>query len=67
MNDEKFFNKNKEIKNGIFNIFGHTPLPEPIVTDTYAMIDTGATYVNNKQLGYLSAIHYPSLEVIRVF
>jgi len=67
MNDEKFFTRDKEIKNGIFNIFGHTPVPKPIVTDTYAMIDTGAYYVSNKQLGYLSAIHYPSLEVIRVF
>jgi hypothetical protein len=65
--DREHFDRDRELKNGIFNIFGHTPVPKPIVTETYAMIDTGAHYVSNKQLGYLSAIHYPSLEVIQVF
>lgn len=63
MHDKKLFIADKEIKNNIFNIFGHTPIREPIITDTYAMIDTGATYKKNGY-GKLSAIHYPSLEVI---
>lgn len=65
--NREHFDKEREIKNNIFNIFGHTALKEPLITDTYAMIDTGACYVTNKDLGYLSAIHYPSLTVKKVF
>ncbi len=34
---------------GLFRVFGHTQEEEPIITDTYAMIDTGAAY---KHHGY---------------
>lgn len=60
--DKERFDEDKEIRNNIFNIFGHSPVKEPIVTKTYAMIDTGATYA---KYGTLSAIHYPSLKVIK--
>jgi len=56
------FNPKKEEENGIFNIFGHTVLDKVVVTDTYAMIDTGACF----QDGKLTAICYPSLEVKEV-
>lgn len=67
MHDKNLFDGERELKNGFFNIFGHSVVYNPVVTDTYAMIDTGAYYENNKHLGYLSTIHYPSLEVIQVF
>ena len=54
--------REKEKQNSIFNIFGHTVIDDIIVTDTYAMIDTGACYKDGK----LSAIAYPSLEVVSV-
>lgn len=64
MNKSEYFDEKKEAQNGIFNIFGHTPVYSAFITDTHAMIDTGAVYENNKYLGSLSAIHYPSLKVI---
>ena len=63
MFDNSLFNNELEIENNIFNIFGHTPVPEVIIESTYSMVDTGATY-KNKKYGKLSAIHYPSLEVV---
>lgn len=66
MHDKKLFNSDRELENGIFNIFGHSTVYSPTVTDTYCMIDTGAAFENNKYLGTLSAVHYPSLEVIGV-
>ncbi|WP_415396285.1 metallophosphoesterase [Sulfurimonas sp. CS5] len=64
MHDKSLFEADKEIENDIYNIFGHTPIKEPIITDRYAMIDTGATY-NKSGYGRLSAIHYPSLTVVQ--
>lgn len=63
MKKSEYFNEQREAKNDIFNIFGHTPVYGAIITNTYAMIDTGAVYEDNKHFGILSAIHYPSLEV----
>ena len=54
--------REKEKQNSIFNIFGHTVIDDVIVTDTYAMIDTGAYYKDGK----LSAIAYPSLEIVSI-
>ena len=62
MYDENSFNPTKEEQNNIFNIFGHTVLKEPKITQNYANIDTGACFKNGK----LSAVNYPSLEVISV-
>jgi hypothetical protein len=46
-----------------FHIFGHTPTKKAIVTDYYANIDTGAAY-KHRGYGNLTAIHWPSLELI---
>jgi serine/threonine protein phosphatase 1 len=62
MTEKGQFDKKREIENGIFNIFGHTPLDEVVMTDTYAMIDTGACFKDGK----LSAMCYPTLEVVEV-
>jgi serine/threonine protein phosphatase 1 len=62
MTDKEQFDGKREIENGIFNIFGHTPIDEVITTDTYAMIDTSACFKDGK----LSAICYPTLEIIAV-
>ncbi|PHS56005.1 MAG: hypothetical protein COB17_10615 [Sulfurimonas sp.] len=63
MCDDKLFERDKELESGVFNIFGHYPKKEPVITDTYAMIDTGAAYTKDGY-GKLSALHYPSLEVV---
>jgi serine/threonine protein phosphatase 1 len=54
--------KQKEIKNNIYNIFGHTIVEESVITKHYAMVDTGVY----KEYGKLSAICYPTLEVVEV-
>lgn len=66
MNNSKLFDVEKEKANGIFNIFGHSPISKIIVTDTLAMIDTGACFNDKEKFGILSAIHYPSMEVVGV-
>ncbi len=48
----------------IFNIFAHTPTNKPIKTYYYANIDTGCVYNNGDELGKLSAIEFPSLDII---
>lgn len=47
-----------------YNIFGHTPHPEPIISKYYANIDTGCVY-NLKDEGYykLTALQYPEMIV----
>lgn len=67
MYDKEPFEVDKEIQNNIFNVFGHSPVKEPLITETFAMIDTGAAYRDKKDLGRLSAIHYPSLAVMSVY
>jgi len=66
MYEKDLFDTYKECQNDIFNIFGHSPVKESVITSTYAMIDTGAVYENEEGFGKLSAIHYPSLEVVSV-
>lgn len=56
------FDSYREHENGIFNIYGHTVVDTPIITDTDAMIDTGSCFKD----GRLSAISYPSLEIVSV-
>ena len=46
------------------NVAGSTNVGKITITDH---IDTGATYTDNKDLGRLSAIHYPSMEVVSVY
>ncbi len=45
---------------GLFRVFGHTSFDEPIITDTYAAIDTGCAYIGK---GHLTAFQYPSKRV----
>lgn len=46
---------------GIYNIFGHTPHQDPIITKHYANIDTGAF----KKDGVLTALSFPEMEVFQ--
>jgi serine/threonine protein phosphatase 1 len=61
MHGEKYYDADVEARSGIFNIFGHAIHKSVKVTDTYACVDTGAF----KEDGMLSAIHYPTLEVLQ--
>jgi len=40
---------------GMYRVFGHTQEKEPVITDTYAMIDTGCAY-KSRGLGVLTAM-----------
>jgi len=64
MHGKKLFDRPKELQSGIYNIFGHSVIEEARITDTYAMIDTGAAYPPQKGYGKLTALHYPSLQII---
>ena len=64
MDKEELFDSHQEHKNQIFNIFGHTPLSRVKLSNYYAMVDTGATYKKNETMGRLTALHYPSLELL---
>lgn len=50
---------------GIFNVFGHTPVQMPIVTEYFANIDTGACYTNGDMLGVLTTLEFPSMRIIQ--
>ena len=60
------FNRDSTIEdnNDIFNIFGHTPVNIPIVTNHYANIDTGVCYTDGSELGVLTALEFPSLDIV---
>ena len=60
------YSRNKEPKDNkeIFNIFGHTPVSDPIIKNHFANIDTGA-YYTNKDLGVLTALEFPSMRIIQ--
>lgn len=49
---------------GFYRVFGHTPARKPVITDTYAMIDTGAAYTN-RGYGTLTAMVWPSKQIIQ--
>lgn len=50
----------------IFNVFGHTPLPEPKISDSFAAIDLGCVFDDGINLkGYLCALEFPSMNVIK--
>lgn len=50
---------------GYFRVFGHTQQKNPWITDTFAMIDTGAAY-KSRGFGNMTAFHWPSKETISV-
>lgn len=45
---------------GYYRVFGHTPNEEPVITDTFANIDTACAYG-----GKLTALIWPSREVVQ--
>lgn len=49
---------------GRYRVFGHTQEAEPVIKDTWAMIDTGAAY-KSRGLGVLTAFHWPTKTVIQ--
>jgi hypothetical protein len=51
-------------KDNLYRVFGHTQAEQPIITDAYAMIDTGAAY-KGRGMGTLTAFHWPSKEIIQ--
>jgi serine/threonine protein phosphatase 1 len=53
----------KEVDDGLFRVFGHTPEREVVITPTYAMVDTGAAY-SKRGYGVLSAFIWPSKTVL---
>jgi len=49
---------------GLFRVFGHTPAKEPVITSSYAMIDTGCAY-QNRGYGTLTALQWPSMQIFQ--
>lgn len=50
-----------------FNVFGHTPVPQPVLTDWFANIDTGCCFGGMyPDLGHLTALKFPELELVMV-
>lgn len=49
----------------IYNVFGHTPRPNPVLKSFYANIDTGACFKRdgNGMYGQLTALQYPEMIV----
>lgn len=47
-------------------VFGHTPVPEPIITEKMIGIDTGCVFHSRKGLGKLTALLLPERETIQV-
>jgi serine/threonine protein phosphatase 1 len=75
--EEIIWNRSKPLDLGYaFNVFGHTPTPEPIVTEYYANIDTGCCYwrpepplilgdSKRPRLGKLTAFQFPDMKVFQ--
>ncbi len=53
----------QKLPDGLYHVFGHTPIATPDITDYYANIDTGCVFTNWEYGGNLTAIHYPTLKV----
>jgi serine/threonine protein phosphatase 1 len=47
-------------------VCGHTPRPEPVILDKLISLDTGCVYNQSPELGRLTAIRLPSLEIVQV-
>lgn len=48
---------------GLFRCFGHTPKSKAWITDTFAMVDSGAAY-KDRGYGNMTAFHWPSKQYI---
>lgn len=49
-------------KKDLFQVFGHTPVKEPIITEYYANIDTGCCF---KEYGILTALQFPEMKIFQ--
>lgn len=49
----------------LYNIFGHTPQPKPLIKDHFACIDTGCFDHYNNKYGVLTAIQYPEMKMFQ--
>jgi len=63
-------NYNPKKIEGVFNVFGHTPLQEPIIKEGFAFIDTGAVFNGVVDrgvpfVGRLTALRFPQMEVFQ--
>jgi serine/threonine protein phosphatase 1 len=56
-------NLQPEPMKNIFNVFGHTPVTNPFITDHFAAIDTGCVFSNDASYGTLTAIQFPEMEI----
>ena len=52
-----------KLPEGMYHVFGHTPVSSPEITDYYADIDTGAVFAGSVNHGQLTALHYPTMEI----
>jgi hypothetical protein len=48
---------------GLYRVFGHTQQKEAVITDKWAMIDTGAAY-GGRGMGTLTAFEWPTKKII---
>lgn len=48
---------------GVFNVYGHTPVKAPVIKDYFANIDTGCVYDGSHNLGRLTALQYPEMNI----
>ncbi len=53
----------KPVDDGLFRVFGHTRAKKPVVTPTYAMIDTGCAYTG---YGTLTGLLWPEREIVQM-
>lgn len=49
---------------GVHRVFGHTQETEPVLTESWSKIDTGAAY-KGRGMGTMTAFHWPSKQVIQ--
>lgn len=49
---------------GLFRVFGHTPHNQPVITKTYANIDTGAAY-GDRGFDTMTALIWPTMEIVQ--
>lgn len=54
----------KHDNTNIFNVYGHTPLENPSITEYNANIDLGCFFKNEYNSGKLCALEFPSMQVI---
>lgn len=59
-------NLNPEPVKGVYNVFGHTIQKDgPKIDKHFACIDTGCFYTRYEKTGFLTALEYPSLNIVQ--